>query len=298
MKKNKVSKAVYPGNMGFVEMYQLVRNAPPELASKFTEAVKAGKYQAAIKMLEDYHHIKFNPSIYGKQLAPSKDPTKRRWQTALQGWPLTKGEKPERPGKKMKHVIIQKAQIDTYYRTRKGKREKVTGHVRHVVTVPKAGESLSGYEGHHTLPVGMSIESIDWHLRHLGEGAGTIRDITPEEHKKLTAEQKKRQASGGYGSKIDIGKEEFELSDAQKKKLRKKTILERPIDVTKRTIDEIMQRRIEKAKGVFKFRMRKQELGSEEEKRAHEEHEQTGEWTPSQERMSERAKQRREDYGE
>ena len=49
-------------------------------------------------------------------------------------------------------------------------------------------------------------------------------------------------------------------------------------------------------KGVFRIRRPKM-MGEEESKRAKKERSETGEWTPSQERMSERAKQRREDYG-
>jgi hypothetical protein len=49
-------------------------------------------------------------------------------------------------------------------------------------------------------------------------------------------------------------------------------------------------------KGVFRIRRPKM-MGEEESKRARKERSQTGEWTPSQKRMSERAKQRREDYG-
>jgi hypothetical protein len=137
--KPALDKAVYPGNMGFVEMYQLVRQAPANVSRAFLDLVNSGRHSEAIKIMEDFHHLKFNPSIYGKQLAPSKkDPTKRRWQNTfaaqMLGFDPEAGKRSLLKGKRMKHIIIQKANVDEYVRFRNGEPQMVKSHIRHVVT--------------------------------------------------------------------------------------------------------------------------------------------------------------------
>jgi hypothetical protein len=73
-------KAIYPGNLGFSEMYQFARNAPIHEVESFTRLLKEGKYRTAVRMLEEHQEKKFHPSIYGLQLLPShRDPRKKRW---------------------------------------------------------------------------------------------------------------------------------------------------------------------------------------------------------------------------
>lgn len=50
-------------------------------------------------------------------------------------------------------------------------------------------------EGHHTLPVGQSIEALNWHLRNPEEGWKTIQDIPKDVHKKLTKKQAERKSA-------------------------------------------------------------------------------------------------------
>jgi len=75
-----MEKAVYPGNMGLVEMYQFVKEAPVGQAERFVQLLKQDKTREAVRMLELWHKKKFHPSIYGLNLLPShKDPKKKRW---------------------------------------------------------------------------------------------------------------------------------------------------------------------------------------------------------------------------
>lgn len=56
----------------------------------------------------------------------------------------------------------------------------------------KSTAMKSGIEKHHTIPVGMSIEHIDWHLRHLwDDGWKTIREVSVKEHKEIHHESKR-----------------------------------------------------------------------------------------------------------
>lgn len=163
MKKN-VEKAVYPGNMGFTEMYNLVRNAPPEVGNQFLTLVRADKYTEAIKIMEDFHHIKFDPSIYGKQIWMQGGHTAHRRaqrlerNQAIRERNKKKMEQPKKffltgevmsgmkkadvtKGKRMKQIIIQKANVDGYYREKDGKQQFVKSHIRHVVTTERLLDS-------------------------------------------------------------------------------------------------------------------------------------------------------------
>jgi len=105
IKIRKLNKAIYPGNLGLVEMHQFVKEAPVGQAEKFVQLLKQDKTREAVKMLEEFTKKKFHPSIHGLNLLPShKDPKKKRWQ----------------------HVLLQKAK--PYTRTRKGKFERVKGY--------------------------------------------------------------------------------------------------------------------------------------------------------------------------
>jgi hypothetical protein len=73
-------KSVYSGNMGFVEVFRFMRNAPAEKVAEFQKLIKEEKLTSAVRLLEVWNKVKFHPSIYGKNLIPShKDPRKRRW---------------------------------------------------------------------------------------------------------------------------------------------------------------------------------------------------------------------------
>lgn len=352
-------KAVYPGNMGFVEMHQLIRNAPPELAGKFMGTVNAGKYKDAIKMLEGYHRIKFDPSIYGKHLAPSKkNPMKRRWQSdpsyhfaaRMLGFDPEKGKRGILKGeKKMRHIIIQKAYVETYYRNRKGKHERVMGHPRHVVTVVKdterlkmaremgaaafsAGKSSAPAQNKEFLDtfikpgaeVGSSSSAMKeyirgWHEANLKTTPRDVEEFTAlsikfANSKKLIDEGIRvttsalgmggsdltfsaRMASTEMGHYLEDLPELIDIVPKEEMKFLMQ-ILEQNNSVAYQKVNEYLKKPRPLRKGkFFGFRMRKQELGEEEEKRGRKERSDSGEWTPSQERMSERAKQRKEDYG-
>jgi len=72
--------------------------------------------------------------------------------------------------------------------------KKAVGH-KYIKRVGAPGNYqyfYSNVEAHHTLPVGMTPEHTDWHLRHLAEGALTLQDVSEKKHHQITKREMRK----------------------------------------------------------------------------------------------------------
>lgn len=168
---------------------------------------------------------------------------------------------------RIRPIIIQKAKIPGYMRIRDGKEQFVKGHIRHVVMVDRLADPDLRKAKRDKKKTKAAI---------LPDGSGFFVGTV------------------GKGEHFDVDRADdcVWLTDKRGKK--------RVIHLTKEQAKEVGKNlvSISKARGGFRMARYTDTLGEEESKRAKKERSKTGDWTPHQERFRERARQRREDYGE
>lgn len=73
-----LEKAIYPGNIGIIELFKFYKEATPELVKKVKDLIEMNKNKSAMDIVQKFLNVKLHGAL---SLKPSKaNPSIKRWQ--------------------------------------------------------------------------------------------------------------------------------------------------------------------------------------------------------------------------